>query len=435
MKTERISDSEDHITKEAVSHSTTSLINADSVLIVTRSGILRHTLPVAVNSVSVTVNQDLKALTPRNGILAEYVAWALRAFSRDILHTCAKQGTTVNSVETSKLLGFEIPVAPRGQQAKIVAEIEKQFSRLHEAIANLKRVKANLKRYKAAVLKAAVEGKLTEDWREQHPDVEPASELLKRILAARRGKWEAEELVKVKAQGKKLKKEKWKENYKRPADYLGEDPPELPANWIWSSLESIADVIDPNPSHRMPKYVESGTPFISSENFIGQEGIDFSVGKQVSNKTLKEQKERFAIEEGDFALSRIGTIGKTRFLPAGPVYCLSHALVIIKTLSSEIDRRFLRYVIASDATIEQAKLGVQSVGVPDLGMAKIRSFRIPLTCLREQNVIVEVIEARLTVIREVEQQVDTSLSRADSLRQATLRKAFSGRLLFNGARR
>ena len=71
----------------------------------------------------------------------------------------------------------------------IVAEIEKQFSRLDEAVTNLKRVKANLKRYKAAVLKAAVEGKLTEEWRKAHPDVEPASELLKRILAERRAKW------------------------------------------------------------------------------------------------------------------------------------------------------------------------------------------------------------------------------------------------------
>ena len=78
----------------------------------------------------------------------------------------------------------------------IVAEIEKQFSRLDEAVTNLKRVKANLKRYKAAVLKAAVEGKLTEEWRKQHPDVEPASKLLERILAERRAKWTGKEKYK-----------------------------------------------------------------------------------------------------------------------------------------------------------------------------------------------------------------------------------------------
>ena len=78
----------------------------------------------------------------------------------------------------------------------IVAEIEKQFSRLDEAVANLKRVKANLKRYKAAVLKAAIEGKLTEDWRNKHPNVEPASKLLERILAERRAKWKEGEITK-----------------------------------------------------------------------------------------------------------------------------------------------------------------------------------------------------------------------------------------------
>ena len=189
MKTERIKDSEDHITEVAVLESATNLVPAGSVLVVTRSGILRHTLPVAVAGVPVTVNQDLKALTPKADISPEYVAWGLRAFSQDILHTCSKQGTTVNSIETQRLLDYEIPLAPLEQQNAIVAEIEKQFSRLDEAVANLKRVKANLKRYKAAVLKAAVEGKLTEDWRKAHPDVEPASELLKRILAERRAKW------------------------------------------------------------------------------------------------------------------------------------------------------------------------------------------------------------------------------------------------------
>ena len=76
---------------------------------------------------------------------------------------------------------------------------------MDEAVAGLKRVKANLKRYKAAVLKAAVEGKLTEQWRKEHPDVEPAEKLLDRILTERRKKWEQSELAKMKAKGKEPK--------------------------------------------------------------------------------------------------------------------------------------------------------------------------------------------------------------------------------------
>ncbi len=100
-----------------------------------------------------------------------------------------------NTVSQGTVLGVAVPVAPVNQQRAIVAEIEKQFSRLDEAVANLKRVKANLKRYKAAVLKAAVEGKLTEDWRKQHPNVEPASKLLERILAERRAKVDRERKI------------------------------------------------------------------------------------------------------------------------------------------------------------------------------------------------------------------------------------------------
>lgn len=67
MKVERIHDSEDHITEEAVRRSATKLIPSGSVLFVTRSGILAHTFPVAVTTVEVTVNQDLKAVTPHLG--------------------------------------------------------------------------------------------------------------------------------------------------------------------------------------------------------------------------------------------------------------------------------------------------------------------------------------------------------------------------------
>ena len=104
-------------------------------------------------------------------------------------------GIAVPNVNATKLAKVKIPIALPNEQKRIVAEIEKQFSRLDEAVDNLKRVKANLKRYKASVLKAAVEGKLTEEWRKKHPDVEPADKLLQRILAERRKKWEDAELA------------------------------------------------------------------------------------------------------------------------------------------------------------------------------------------------------------------------------------------------
>lgn len=133
MKVERIADAEDHISASAVEESTTNLIPSGAVLVVTRSGILRHTLPVAVTERAVTLNQDLKALIPGEGIEPSYLAWALRANASSILRECSKAGTTVSNIETARLLNFRIPIAPPAEQRRIVGAIEALFSRVDAA--------------------------------------------------------------------------------------------------------------------------------------------------------------------------------------------------------------------------------------------------------------------------------------------------------------
>jgi type I restriction enzyme S subunit len=153
MKRDLITDAQDHITEDAIAQSATNLVEAGSVLIVVLSGILQHTLPVAVAQREVALNQDLKAVKPLENVRSDYLAMALKAFEREILHTCTKTGTTVQSLELPLFLRFTIPVAPLPEQRRIVAEIEKQFTRLEAGVAALKRVQANLKRY-CAITKA-----------------------------------------------------------------------------------------------------------------------------------------------------------------------------------------------------------------------------------------------------------------------------------------
>jgi type I restriction enzyme, S subunit len=179
----------------------------------------------------------------------------------------------------------------------------------------------------------------------------------------------------------------------------------------------------------MPAYVDRGIPFISSENFASGDGIDFSIGKTVAEATLAEQRNRFQVREGDFALSRIGTIGKTRFLSTDRKYCLSHALVVIQSYSNDVDRRFLRWLLTSGELVAQAQEGVQSGGVPDLGMGKIRAFRIPLMSLEEQHEIVRRVEALFKLTDAIEKRVEAATKRADKLTQSILAKAFRGELV------
>ena len=177
------------------------------------------------------------------------------------LHNCVKHvnQASISSKALAKSVPFVAP--PLDQQKRIVAEIEKQFSRLDEGIDNLKRVQANLKRYKAAVLKAAVEGRLVETEaeiaRKQSPSprrgegrgegatYETGEQLLQRILQERRRRWEEAELAKMQAKGKTPKNDKWKQKYKEPAAPDTTDLPELPElpeGWVWARLDSIASV-------------------------------------------------------------------------------------------------------------------------------------------------------------------------------------------------
>ena len=123
-----------------------------------------------------------------------------------------------------------VPVAPTNEQRRIVAKIEELFSDLDAGVAALERAKAKLKRYRAAVLKAAVEGKLTEEWRAKHPPKETASQLLERILKERRRKWEEDQLAAYAKAGKKPPAN-WKDKYKEPAAPDDDQPPGV-AGWV-----------------------------------------------------------------------------------------------------------------------------------------------------------------------------------------------------------
>lgn len=211
MKSQIIYDSEDKITEVAVENSPAKLIPSGSLLFVVRSGILRRTLPVALTRINSTINQDLKALKPYKYIFDEYLLYHALAFNEEIRHDCAKDGTTVESIEFSALKEYCVPIAPINEQHRIVAKIEELFSHLDAGVEGLHKVKAQLKRYRQAVLKAAVKGSLTEEWRKAHPEVEPADKLLRQ---AKHGRIELPDAT----------------NLFR-----------LPDSWAWTSVDSLSE--------------------------------------------------------------------------------------------------------------------------------------------------------------------------------------------------
>ena len=145
-------------------------------------------------------------------------------------------GSTIKHFTREAFVRLPIPFPPFPEQLRIVAEIEKQFTRLEAGVAALKRVQANLKRYRAAVLKAACEGRLvpTEvdlarsqlSTNDSQPTYETGAALLARILTERRQNWHG--------RGK----------YKEPVELDTSNLPPLPEGWVVCSLGQVAECLD-----------------------------------------------------------------------------------------------------------------------------------------------------------------------------------------------
>ena len=351
------------------------------------------------------------------------------------------QGALYPAVRPKDIRVFEIPHPPLDHQKRIVAEIEKQFSRLDEAVANLKRVKANLKRYKAAVLKAAVEGRLVEieaelarkktpsplagddgmdaggrvtqgavtEGRGEGASYETGAQLLQRILEARRSQW------------------KGKGKYKEPAAPDTTDLPELPEGWVWASVEQMADVgTGATPLRSKREYYDNGKiPWVTSgalnEEFVSAADeyiTDLAV--QATNAKVFPTHTLLVAMYGEGK-----TRGKVSELLIEAATNQACAAIVMEGLSAKVRDYIKLFFLKNYEDIRRLSSG----GVqPNLNLSHIKATAIPLAPLAEQNRIVAEVDRRLSLVREVEIQVDANLKRAERLHQSILALAFSGKL-------
>lgn len=142
MKDEFISDSEDHISENAISDSSCNLINSNSILVVVRSGILKHTLPVAISTTTLAVNQDMKALTVGNQTTPLFVFHYLKSNNQKILRSVLKAGNTVESVDFSVFSDYPIPLPHIDEQLKITNIVEEISKKLRNKTLYQHKIKA-----------------------------------------------------------------------------------------------------------------------------------------------------------------------------------------------------------------------------------------------------------------------------------------------------
>jgi type I restriction enzyme, S subunit len=397
------------------------------------------------------IGRGLAALHPYDGVERDYLLYLLRGMERDL--SGEGTGSTFDAVTKKFLESYEVVLAPTVEQHAIVAKIECLFSELDQGVAQLESIQKQLKRYRQSVLKAAFEGKLTKEWRDQLRTRAKASgkplpttdDLLDQIKAERETHYKQrldecnEAIAQWEANGGKNSSEKKPRKPakpKNPPPLTAEDLeklPELPDGWVWCRIGELLNEIFDGPfgsSLKTADYVSSGVPVVRLEN------IGVQVYRNEKQSFVSEDKyeslSRHWLSPGDIVFSsfitdevRACTVPDSipRSINKADCFCLRPAQSVkAKFLCQSFGTRYFYHNIAQS---------VHGATRPRVNTTQLREAIAPLCGAEEQALVLDEIDARLSVVDQAEQEIVHALKQADLLRQSILKNAFAGRLLTN----
>jgi type I restriction enzyme, S subunit len=347
--------------------------------------------------------QGVKLLHPREGWDPKFFAYLLPTLS------IPNRGYSRHYQFVRKL---RFPRPDLKEQQCIVAEIEKQFTRLDAGVASLKRVQTALKRYRASVLKAACEGRLVpteaELVRKENRNYETGAQLLQRILKARREKWNG------------------KGKYKEPLSARIADGPKLPEGWSWATVEQLNPpdrpcaygVLQPGP------HVPHGIPIVRVGD-INEGKVDQTTLKLISPK-IAAQYPRTKLRGGEVAISLVGAIGRTAVIPETLAGANTARAVGIMPMSSLVTSAWVEIWFRNPRKIAEMTSKAHEVARKTLNLEDVRVATVAVPPLAEQGRIAFEVERRLSIVEELELAINANEQRASGLRQSVLQQAFSG---------
>lgn len=334
----------------------------------------------------------------------------------------ASRGTGIHHLGSKTLDRWEVVLPPLAEQRRIVAEIEKHFSRLDDAVATLKRVQAKLERARASVLKAAVEGRLVpteaELARAEGRSYEPASQLLERILAERERKH-----AEAQAGAKRKKK------YKPPVEPDVEGLPQLPEGWVWATVDQVSWAIRYGTSAKCSE-ADLGVPVLRMGN-IKDGSITYNNLKYLSpdhsdfpDQYLHSEELLFNRTNSPELVGKSAVfLGHTR-----PVACASYLIRVSPVPGSST--RYLACAINSPrGRVWIRSVVTQQVGQANVNGTKLRNHVFPLPPQEEQQRIMAEVDRLLSEIDSTATAVERNLKRCERLHQSILKRAFEGKLV------
>lgn len=323
------------------------------------------------------------------------------------------KGTAQKGIYLRTLRSLEIPLAPIKEQERIVSKIETLFSELNQAETGLQKSKYQLEIYKSAILKQAFEGKLTEQWRNEH-NPKSSKELIKHINEERQKNYEQEVFDWKEALNKWNKENKIVKKPRKPffVKLIPLSKDINVDNWFMGSFLNTVRNYDGDRialsktvrEFRKGKYPYYGATEIVDyvDNFIF-DGKYLLIGEDGANLLSKAKK--------------------LAFIASGKFWVNNHAHVVQPLFGIRIE--YLAYYFNSLILNEY----ITGTAQPKLNQTNLNRIPVPYCCDDEQEKIIEILESRFTLIENLEKSINNSLNDTIILKHSILKKAFDGKLV------
>ncbi len=406
-------------------------LRAGDLLVVEGNGSLDHIGRVAL------WNDEVPGARHQNHIIrvrphelsSRYVLeWLASPLGREAIVREATSAAGLYTLSLSKVERIPIPVPPGEVDRRIVAKLDSLQSKSRRAKEALDAIPPLLERFRQSVLAAAFRGDLTADWRAKNPDVEPASQLLKRIRVERRRRWEEAELAKMTAKGRVPGDDRWKGKYEEPEAVDSTGLPALPEGWTWAGLSEVAEL--QLGQRRAPEFANDAMfPYVRAAN-ITWRGLDLSDVKTMGFA----EPDRLILRPGDVVLSEASGSAKEVGKPALwrgeiPRCCFQATVLRVRSQTESVSGAWLHLSFLRDATLGAFAAMAPGVGILHLTAERMRAWPVPVAPAKEQARLAEVVDHAMACSYAQEDATNTLSRRATSLDSAILAKAFRGELV------
>ena len=366
-----LNSTEDTITELGLENSASNVAEPNDLILITRISPGKS----IISNIRTAVNQDLKIVKPKFKTSANFLHYYFQAIEREVIKKSS--GTTVLGITLNNLNEIKIPLLDSDTQHAIVSKIKELLSELDKGKQQLETAQQQLKIYRQAVLKWAFEGKLTNG-------------------AVKEG--------------------------------------ELPEGWL---MTSIIELVEKNKhslkagpfgsSLKKEFYVSKGYKIYGQEQVIADDPF---LGDYFIDEIKFEELKSCQIKPYDILISLVGTVGKVLILPENSHPGIINPRLIKITLDrKKYSPKFFKYYFESAVVKIFYNGAAKGTTMDVLNLGIIKTIPFPLPPLKEQELIIQEIESRLSVCDKVEETITTSLQQAETLRQSILKKAFEGKLV------